>query len=267
MRALVEAGELVPVLPGVYAPPLTARSRPVMIAALMAYDVDAVLTGAAAASVSFWPKVSCPKVTAAVRGRREPQAGFEFSRRAIPPELVVEQNGLRFTSPALTALDLCDAMGGDGIGPDQALRMRHTNLPHLHQALDLTANRVGNPNRRRLLLDSRDEPWSAAERLLHRLLREADIHGWKANRKVVVDGVDYWPDAVFRKLRLILEVDGREFHSEPDVFESDRWRQNLMVLDGWCVLRFTYAMLVERPAQVLDLIRQALTMQSESTRI
>ncbi len=39
-----------------------------------------------------------------------------------------------------------------------------------------------------------------------------------------------------------------------------RWRQNLLILDGWCVLRFTYTMLSERPAEVLEMIRSALAM-------
>ena len=42
-----------------------------------------------------------------------------------------------------------------------------------------------------------------------------------------------------RPIRLIIEIDGREFHTDPEVFESDRSRQNLLVLDGWRVLRFT----------------------------
>jgi very-short-patch-repair endonuclease len=76
----------------------------------------------------------------------------------------------------------------------------------------------------------------------------------------VVEGSNYYPDALFHRLRLILEVDGRRFHSEPEVFEADRWRQNLLILDGWCVLRFTWAMLEERPAEVLGMIRRALAM-------
>jgi hypothetical protein len=74
------------------ATPLTARIR---IAALIAYDPDAVLTEAAAASVSFWPAINVDTVTCAVRHRRQPQAGFTFSRRVIPAELVTERSGLR----------------------------------------------------------------------------------------------------------------------------------------------------------------------------
>ena len=245
-------------LPGVYAAPAVASSLPVRIAALMAYEPDAILTGTAAAAVSFWRDVKVGTITCAVRHRRQPQPGFAFSRRVIPDELVTERAGLRYTSVALTALDLCETHGGDAI--DHALRRRRTTLSHLHRAMELTADRVGNRVRRELLLDSRDEPWSAAERRLHRLLRAAGITGWKANRAVVVGGSNYYPDALFPSIRLILEVDGREFHSEAEVFESDRRRQNLLVLDGWCVLRFTWAMLEERPAEVLETIRRALAM-------
>jgi very-short-patch-repair endonuclease len=258
VRHLVGQGELVRMLPGVYAAATEATTARTRIAALLAYDPDAVLTGAAAAHVSFWPGLAFKTVTCAVRCQRVPQPGYRFVRRTIPAELLIERAGLRYTAPALTALDVCDSVGGDAI--DHVLRTRQATLPQLHQAMELTAARVGNPTRRQLLLDSRNEPWSAAERLLHRLLRSACITGWKANETVLVAGLTFCPDALFRRLRLILEVDGRQFHSDPEVFEADRWRQNLLILDGWCILRFTYAMLRERPAEVIEMIRSALAM-------
>ena len=49
------------------------------------------------------------------------------------------------------------------------------------------------------------------------------------------------------------------FHEDdPDIFENDRLRQNALVLSGWRVLRFTYAMLINEPAQVIATIRRAL---------
>ena len=66
-RSLAERGELVRVLPGVYASAASATTVRTRIAALMAYDPDAVLTAAAAASASFWPQVSVETVTCAVR--------------------------------------------------------------------------------------------------------------------------------------------------------------------------------------------------------
>jgi very-short-patch-repair endonuclease len=260
LRYLLGRGDLARVLPGIYAQTTTASSTRIRVQALMASDPDAVLTEATAASVSFWPEIAVDAVTCAVRHRREPQPGFRFSRRTIPAELIIERSGLRFTSPALTALDLCATHGGEAI--DHALRSRRTTLKHLHRAMELTAARVGNPHRRALLLDSRDEPWSAAERHFHRLLRSAGFVGWRANQPVLIEGATYFADVLFAKIRVVIEIDGREHHIGSEVFETDRWRQNLLILDGWCVLRFTWRMIQERPGEVVAMIRKALAIAS-----
>jgi very-short-patch-repair endonuclease len=258
IRWLARRGDLQTVLPGVYAPPHTATAIDTRIRALMAWDPNTVLVEGAAARVSFWPTIRVPLITCALKHHRQAQDGFRFSRRQLPAELVVRRAGLRFTSPALTALDLCDSLGGDAI--DEALRARATTLRHLHRALDLTRARVGNPERRRLLLDSKDEPWSAPERKFHRLLRAAGITAWKANRPLVIGGSLFFIDVAFRHVKLAIEIDGRLYHNDSEVFETDRWRQNLLILDGWCVLRFTRAMIDDRPEQVISMVRNALQM-------
>src|SRR5215210_7802144 len=92
-------------------------------------------------------------------------------------EFVLERGGLRMTTPAPTALDLCDTVGGDAI--DTVLRTRAASLAELHAVLGRTSRRRGNQLRRQLLLDSRDEPWSEAERRAHQLLRDAGLTGWR----------------------------------------------------------------------------------------
>ena len=255
---LVRSGDLRPVLPGVYAEPEACDSIRTRISAVMHWDPDAVLIGAAAAWVSFWPEIRVSGITCSLKHHRQPQPGYEFTRRQIPAELVVNRAGLRYTAPALTALDLCGAMGGDGI--DQALRSRATTLAELHRAMELTAARVGNPTRRQLLLDSCEEPWSKAERLFHRLLRDAGITGWKANRPLVLDGYTFYVAVIFRKLKLVIEIDGRLYHTGTEVFETDRWRQDLLILNGWCVLRFTWTMIEEQPEKVLAMVHEAIKM-------
>lgn len=255
---LLRNGGLCSVLPGVYAPPEVADSIGTRLRALMRWDPDAILLGEAAAWVSFWPELRVSRIACSFRNQRRPQPGYEFKRRRIPPELVVSRSGLRYTSPALTALDLCETVGGDGI--DQALRTRATTLALLHQAMELTAGRIGNQTRREFLLDSREAPWSKAERLFHRLLRDAGISGWKANRPIVLDGFTFYVDVVFHKLKLVIEIDGRLYHTGPEVFETDRWRQNLLILNGWYVLRFTWTMIEERPQEVITMIREAVEM-------
>ena len=173
----------------------------------MRWDPDVVLIGSAAAWVSFWPEIRVSRIVCGLKHHRRPQAGYEFTRQQVPAELVVNRSGIRYTSPALTALDLCGAMGGDPI--DQALMTRATTLAQLHRAMELTAARVGNRTRRQLLLDFRAEPWSKAERLFHRHLRDAGITGWQANRPVVLDDSTFYVDILFRKLKLVIEIDGR----------------------------------------------------------
>lgn len=248
-------GQLCSVLPGVYAPTASAGDHRVRIQALMLAEPDAVLTGVSAAQVSFWPDLGGDVVECAT-GRHQPCPGFLFHHRTVPPDLVAERAGLRFTVPALTALDLADTAGGNAI--DQALRTRTATLEGLWEALRLTAQRKGNTSRRELLLDSRDEPWSEAERLAHRLLRAARIRGWKSNHPVVLDGLLYYLDVAFPGPRLVVEIDGRLHEDDPDIFENDRLRQNQLVLEGWTVLRFTWRMLAEDPEGFVATVRAGI---------
>jgi very-short-patch-repair endonuclease len=258
LRYLVRRGDLARVLPGIYSTADQAASLQTRVRAVSRLDPDVVLVGAVAARVSFWPDLRVDMIECAIRHSRAPQAGYCFSRRHIPDELVVNRSGLRYTTPALTALDLCAAFGGDAI--DQALRTRATTLAQLDRAVELTSARVGNRTRRQLLLDSRAEPWSEAERRLHRLLRKAGITGWKANRPIVLNDSTFYVDIIFRKLKLVIEIDGRLYYTGAEVFETDRWRQNLLVLNGWFVLRFTWAMIEEHPEKVIAMVREAIEM-------
>lgn len=61
--------------------------------------------------------------------------------------------------------------------------------------------------------------------------------------------------------RLVVEVDGRRFHDDPDAFERDRERDALLALWGFRVLRFTYRQVTEDLAGVLDVIRTVQAVQ------
>lgn len=67
-----------------------------------------------------------------------------------------------------------------------------------------------------MLLDSRAEPWPAAERAAHRLRRSAGITGWIAHHPIRLRSgelvVTYDLDICFRGRRIALEIDGRRHH-------------------------------------------------------
>jgi hypothetical protein len=117
-----QARKLVPVLPGVYASPEVARSVEVLMRAVSLRHPDAVVLGAAAARASFWPEAPISAIEVAAPTRLASRPGYTFSRRHIPPDLVVERAGLRFTAPALTAIDLATFECADAL--DIALRTR-----------------------------------------------------------------------------------------------------------------------------------------------
>ena len=258
---LVRTGRLVRVLPGVYAPAGSAGTPPTRMAAVCAAQPDAVLVGAAAARVSFWPRVPLEAVEAAVPRHLRPAPGIRFTRRHVPPELIVTSPPLRYAAPALTALDLATLEDANAV--DVALRSRMTTSAQMREALEATPGRPGNRERLRVLVDSRDEPWSEAERRAHRLLRAAGVAGWTANLPVLVGGRRYHLDIAFRAERLVVEIDGRIHEQDLGLFESDRWRQNALVQEGWCVLRFTWRMLVEHPDVFVGEVVRALENQRQ----
>jgi very-short-patch-repair endonuclease len=67
---------------------------------------------------------------------------------------------------------------------------------------------------------------------------------------------------VFEAERVVVELDGRAFHTTSDRFERDRQRQNQLIGAGWTVRRFTWRDLTQRPAYVVATIRQLLQDQA-----
>jgi very-short-patch-repair endonuclease len=260
LQRTAAAGELVAVLPGVYVWRERATDLDVRIRAAARWCPDGVLTGPAAARLAFWPEVRFAEVTLSTSRKRAGRPGFRVTREALPPELVVQVGGLRCTRAALTALDLVDTHGGAGI--DRALLTRACTLADLHEALALTPSRRGNRARREMLHDSRDEPWSEAERLAHALLRAAGITGWKANLAVRCGERRYYLDVGFAACRVAVEIDGYEVHSRRPQFHRDRQKWSDLTAAGWRVLHFTYDQLRDEPAWVIDTLRSALAWQA-----
>jgi very-short-patch-repair endonuclease len=175
-------------------------------------------------------------------------------RRDLDPLDVVEVNGMRVTALGLTVVEAAAKRGGGAKLMDNALQ-RHTDLNELWRAHLRNKGRTGAPRSRMLLQVAGGGARSQAERLLHQLLRDAGITGWKANYRVG----GYRVDVGFPGAKLALEIDGFAFHSGVHEFQVDRARQNAIVLLGWQVLRFTWLDLTEYPARVEAVIRSAIS--------
>lgn len=231
-------GEITAVLPGVYVAAGMAEVREALLAAAMVWDPDAVIVGRTAAALQFWPELAAQSIDLALpMRRRAAPTRFRIVHRVIPGQWVNRATGFRCTHPALTAVDLCPELGGAVI--EQVLRSRQVTLGHLESALVDTPGRAGNRQRRRWLVHSVGRPWSSAEREAQQLLRDGGIDGWVGNRPLRVRGHLYYPDILFRRQRLVVEIDGFQHARDPEVFQSDRIRQNAFTLDGYATLRYT----------------------------
>ena len=108
------------------------------------------------------------------------------------------------------------------------------------------------------LADGRSE--STFETLLRLLMVRAGLAPEALQVKVFdKDGRLYarldlaWPSA-----KVGLEADGREFHDLPEALHRDRVRANQLANDGWKIFRATWDDLMQRPASIVALIREAL---------
>jgi predicted transcriptional regulator of viral defense system len=82
------------------------------------------------------------------------------------------------------------------------------------------------------------------------------------------DGVNVWipypngggaeADFLWRKERLIIEVDGRDVHTTHHAFEHDRRRDQCLTLLGWRVIRFTWRQVEHEPAVVAATLQALL---------
>jgi hypothetical protein len=75
---------------------------------------------------------------------------------------------------------------------------------------------------------------------------------------VVADGVRRRVDFAYPGPRVAIEIDGYRFHTDREVFQDDRWRQNGLVGGGWRILRFTWHDVIRRPDYVATTVRRLL---------
>lgn len=245
---------LVNVLPSVYVhADLRGDWRAFAVAAML-WHPDAVITGRAAAALGAWAEAGPRTIEVANVRTALLRPGFTFTSRPVPPELTTVRDGIRYTSPALTALDLAPETDGNSI--DDVLRAKAATLHGMRRALDLTPGRIGNTDRRRLLFDSRGNPWSRGERMAHHHLYAAGITGWITNSPIVCDGYQFYLDLDFLNCPLVAEIDGAG-HLKPEQFEHDLWRRNLITLHGRTMMNFTMSQ-VRDGSEFIRSIRRGL---------
>ncbi len=206
-----------------------------------------------------------PDQTVDVTGSRtlRPRAGMRIHRVAeLTSSDVVRVNGLPVTGAVRTLVDLAADLAPSTLerAVARALRGGLLTVPDLRGGLAVQGLR---PGRRVLgrLLDSVTEPEltrSEAESRLLALVRKSGLPRPRVNE--TVEGLEV--DFLWRKPRLVVEVDGFAYHQGRAAFEHDRTRDARLAAAGYQVIRVTWRQLDRHPTQVLVRVAQALARGS-----
>lgn len=178
---------------------------------------------------------------------------------------VLTVDSIRCTTAVRTCIDLGARLGAEDL---EAVieRARHRRLIHLTPMITrffqlARPGRDGTSTVRTVLrrLDPALEPAeSDLETLLIQILRQRGVDAPVRQHRVSIGGKSFRIDLCYPDLRIAIESDGFAHHGHRAAFEDDRARQNLLVLDGWRVLRFTWRQICSRPDWVAEQVRAAL---------
>ncbi|HEX7090860.1 MAG TPA: DUF559 domain-containing protein [Longimicrobiales bacterium] len=188
--------------------------------------------------------------------RRRP--GIRIHRiRDIRPDEITTLDGVRQTTPARTLLDLAAAIAARDLekAAVEALGMRLTTPAELGEMAERHPAHRGSARLRALLGTGESTiTRSKAERTFLALIRKAGIHAPETNATVA----GFEVDAVWRREKLVVEVDGNASHSTSGRIAADRRRDFALAAAGYRVIRVTWHQLVRTPEALLVQLTRAL---------
>jgi very-short-patch-repair endonuclease len=232
--------------------------------ALAGLGPDAALSCQSVAAFLDWPLPEPPvavHVTVPRTSTRKRWPGAEVHSRRLADDETCRFQGIRMTIPEVAAIDLAAVLPlKDAVVLlDAGLRKGNLSTKALRKRLVRRRRVPGNTKAARAVRLSDRRRQSPLESEFRVLVFDAGLPVPAEQLEVRADGVflgraDFgWPEH-----RLLVEIDGWEFHRLWEAFVKDRRRQNAFVLDGWRVLRFTAADLRSRPHEVVEELRRAL---------
>jgi very-short-patch-repair endonuclease len=243
--------------------PETPRLR--AVAAVFAAGVDAALSHESGAALSELPGFELePLVVTVERDGRRTLEGVRIEQSLhLPPHHRTVIDGIPCTTVARTLFDLCGkrkSWGRVARAMDTALARKMVTRAALWRVLiDLAEHGRDGTVMFRTLLQERGGDYVAPEsELERRFVALARSHGLPEPERQVDLGDHEWigrVDFLFRGARIVVEVDGAEFHDGVLDRRRDLERDARLAAAGWYVLRFRWADVVERPAAVARAIR------------
>ena len=171
-----------------------------------------------------------PTHVTAPTDRRRP--GIHVHRSRSRSAETTTHYGIPVTTPLRTLVDLADVLN-----PNQLTRaLNEAQVLRLVTAAELTTLLTRYPGRRTAqLTPQHGATRSHLEDRFVRFLKRHRLPLPELNQRIAGHEVD----AVYRRQRLVIELDSRQFHTTPTAFEQDRDRDADLLNAGFSTLRIT----------------------------
>jgi len=205
------------------------------------------------------PQVSVPRNRKVSPARR---AGVDLHRHDLGPDQV---DGMS-TSKEVTLLQCLRTLPFDEALciADSAARSGEVAL--LRRVAQL-AQGTGAARIRRLVDLARAEAANPFESVLRAIA--LDVDGLRVVPQVTISSVtpSVRPDLVDCELRLVLEADSFRWHGDRVALRRDARRYNLLVIDGWIVLRFAWEDVMFDPDYVREVLVEVVDLVRRRTEV
>jgi very-short-patch-repair endonuclease len=258
----IEVARLYPVHRGVYA--VVGRR----LLTRHGFWMAAVLACAPRAWVSYrggaalWGVRGGSRIEVTVPRGRKARPGIQLHWAELPDDEVTVHQGIPTTGIHRTLLDLSAV-----VQPHELRRaMRQAHQLRLHDRLSLKElverypRRPGVPMLRALIEEASRGlgiTRSELEDAFQDLLLSAGLSRPETN--VLIE--NKWVDCAWPAQRLIVELDGRDWHDTPEAFEEDRAVDRRLEAAGWRVVRVTWRQLIDDAAELEADLRRLLSAE------
>jgi hypothetical protein len=240
-------GSLVTRYPGVYCQAPARQDPPALAtAAVLAGGPHAVLSHASAAHLwgfqPRWPRI--PELTL-TDGDRRPRGIHIHRCSTLTRRDITRQLGIRVTTPARTALDLAPRLTTKARSRlvNDARHEGYLHLASLQDVLDRNPYHPGTKWLRQFVQDPTNPTRSPLEDDFLSFIKKYRLPTPQIN--VHPNGREV--DAFFPDHKLIVELDGWEYHKHREAFEDDRERDAENLKHGLGTIRITRERLTEAP--------------------
>lgn len=251
---------------GVFAASTTPRTFELELEAALAAMPAAALSHRAAALALGLGELDQVVEISVEPGRRNRLAGVRVHQTPLPADHVTRRSGWRVTTVERTLIDLGKVVSTNELQRciEDAVTSRRTTMARVESTFAELAvrGRPGIARTRSVLarLDGGPPSESELEARFWRTLVRARLplplrqHSfeWLAGGS---GRVDLWYPAH----RLIVELDGRRFHTRSGAFDDDRRRDQLALVHGLRTVRFTHRQVTAERRYVTDVMRRLLT--------